>query len=142
MSYKLKHDFNKCDGCGKCVEACKKAHDGVSNNAIFSVNGKYAFFTCVQCPKPACAAACPVGALRREDGVVRLFLDLCVGCLNCVEACLFGVPKFNPYTGKINKCDVCIDRVKNGEDPYCVSACPTGALKLIKVEPKKGAKKK
>ncbi len=141
MSYKLKHTPDKCDGCQKCVEACRQAHNGVSNNGIFSLNGKFFFFTCVQCPKPACAAACPVGALQREDGVVKLYPDLCVGCMNCAEACPFGVPKFNPFTGIITKCDLCIDRLKKGEQPHCVSACPNGALKLLKIPAKKPVKK-
>ncbi len=142
MGYKLKHNPDKCDGCQKCVEACRQAHKGVSNNAIFELNGKFYYFVCVQCVKPACMNACPVGAFEKVEGVVKLYVDRCVGCLNCAEACPFGVPRFNPFTGVITKCDLCIDRVKAGEQPYCVSACPNKALQLLKMEPKAKPKPK
>jgi len=141
MAYVVEHDSSKCDGCLSCVDACSKAHHlppGVANCRILEVkevkNGevhkRYAYFACMQCRKPQCAEACPTGAMRRDGDVVRLLDELCVGCLNCVFACPWGVPVFNENTGKVSKCDLCIDRVKAGKEPYCVEACPNGALRV------------
>jgi Fe-S-cluster-containing dehydrogenase component len=139
MSYKIKHYPEKCNGCEECIKACKEHHDGLSNCAIYNLNGKYYYFACYHCKKPLCAEACPVGAMERKEEVVVFYPELCIGCLNCADVCPFAVPKFNKNTGKITKCDMCIERIKNGKLPYCVEACPNQALELIKVEPKRRA---
>jgi Fe-S-cluster-containing dehydrogenase component len=47
-----------------------------------------------------------------------------------MEACPWGVPRFNFYVGTIGKCDLCWERVAKGEKPFCVSACPNAALEI------------
>ena len=136
MPYKVVHNFEICDGCEECVKACAQNHFGLSNCNIFKVGDKFYYFSCMHCKKPQCGAACPVGAISIKDGVVTFNMELCVGCRNCVEACPWGVPKFNFNTGTINKCDLCYDRIIKGEMPFCVSACPNKALELKKIEPK------
>jgi carbon-monoxide dehydrogenase iron sulfur subunit len=32
------------------------------------------------------------------------------------------------------KCDLCIERTQAGEEPACVSACPTGALAFVEID--------
>ena len=144
MPYTIEYKQEKCDGCLSCVSACAESHEGVANCQILKVGKAFAYFSCMQCKRPQCAEVCPTGALRRENEIVVLITDLCVGCVNCVYACPWGVPKFNPHTGKINKCDFCKDRVAAGEKPYCVSACPNEALAVKEVKPpaKKTVKKK
>ncbi len=155
MAYTIEHDPSKCDGCLSCVKACSEAHnlpEGVANCQIFvlevtkgeEVQKTYAYFSCMHCRRPQCAEACPTGAMRREGDVVILVQELCVGCMNCVYACPWGAPVFNPNTGKVSKCDLCIERVKAGKKPYCVEACPNGALtvKEKKAPAKKAAAKK
>ncbi|MBX6423095.1 4Fe-4S dicluster domain-containing protein [Thermosulfurimonas sp. F29] len=143
MPYTVAHDSEKCDGCLSCVSACAEAHEGVANCWVVKVGDKFAYFSCMQCKKPQCEAACPTGAIRREDGVVLLVREICVGCVNCVYACPWGFPQFNPATGKVNKCDLCKERVAAGEKPHCVAACPNQALAVKEVKPpaKKPAKK-
>ncbi|MCG3141647.1 MAG: Formate dehydrogenase, nitrate-inducible, iron-sulfur subunit [Anaerolineae bacterium] len=86
---------------------------------------------CMHCIEPACAAVCPVGALvKTPQGPVTYDAEKCLGCRYCMAACPFNVPKFewassNP---RIRKCDMCADRIAQGELPACVGACPTGAL--------------
>ncbi|MDW8136228.1 MAG: 4Fe-4S dicluster domain-containing protein [Thermodesulfobacterium sp.] len=137
MSYSIIHLVEKCKGCGKCVLACRKTHEGVANCRVSKIGNQFAYFACLHCKKPQCAIACPVGAIRRIGDVVTLSLEECIGCQNCVEACPWGVPRFNPKTGAINKCDLCHLRVAKGDMPYCVAACPEQALEL-KVASTKG----
>ncbi|WP_022853766.1 4Fe-4S dicluster domain-containing protein [Thermodesulfatator atlanticus] len=155
MPYTIEHDPSKCDGCQKCVEACNKGHGfspGISNCRILSmkvvkdgeVKESFAYFSCMQCKKPKCADACPTGAMYRDASADVVFIDqkLCVGCLNCIFACPWGVPVFDPLTGVVTKCDLCYNRIKAGKKPYCVEACPNGALTVKeKKAPKKPAKK-
>lgn len=38
------------------------------------------------------------------------------------------MPQWNPETGKVGKCDLCMDRIDQGLEPACVSKCTTGCL--------------
>lgn len=44
------------------------------------------------------------------------------------QICPYNVPRQNKETGKWSKCDMCIDRVRDGLKPACVQSCPTGTL--------------
>ncbi|WP_461211291.1 4Fe-4S dicluster domain-containing protein [Desulfocurvus sp. DL9XJH121] len=44
------------------------------------------------------------------------------------EACPYDIPRIDKETGRIGKCDMCIDRVHNGMKPACVQTCPTGCM--------------
>ncbi len=155
MAWVVEHDPSKCDGCLSCVKACSEAHnlpEGVGNCQIFvlevakgeEIQKSYAYFSCMHCKRAQCEEACPTGAIRHEDGAVILVSEICVGCMNCVYACPWGAPVFNPNTGKVSKCDLCLSRIKAGKKPYCVEACPNGALTLKekKAPPKKAPAKK
>ena len=86
---------------------------------------------CMHCVDPNCVSACPVSALTKDPttGIVRYNPDACIGCRYCQLACPFNVPKFEydkPFP-KIVKCELCADRVAQGDLPACAAACPTGA---------------
>jgi len=146
MAYTVEHDPKKCDGCLSCVEACGRAHHfppGVANCRIMEFEvvedgekkKRFAYVFCMQCRKPKCEEVCPTGAIRREEEVVIMEAERCVGCLNCIFVCPWGIPVFNEGTGKVSKCDLCVARVKKGQKPYCVEACPNGALQVKEVKP-------
>jgi len=59
----------------------------------------------------------------------------------CVMACPFGVITVSSDGRGVLKCDMCIDRLERGEEPACVNACPTGALKFMDEEEANRAKR-
>ncbi|HNX84975.1 MAG TPA: 4Fe-4S binding protein, partial [Bacteroidales bacterium] len=95
---------------------------------------------CNHCAEPACASGCPALAYTiSPDGVVIHHTDRCMGCGYCTWRCPYGAPKINPALGYIEKCHFCADRTTQGVEPACVTACPTGALKMTEREEFDGA---
>lgn len=43
-------------------------------------------------------------------------------------ACPYDIPRLDPASGALTKCNMCIDRVCNGLLPACVKTCPTGTM--------------
>ena len=91
---------------------------------------------CMHCVEPTCALVCPADAIKvSEEGVVMSALKpRCLDCRNCVNACPFGVPKYNTAMHLQMKCDMCYDRSSEGLKPMCASVCPTGAISFGKYE--------
>ncbi len=44
------------------------------------------------------------------------------------QICPYNVPRRDMETGQWTKCDMCLDRVKEGRKPACVTSCPTGTM--------------
>lgn len=90
-----------------------------------------AFFVpkiCNHCRKSACTQVCPVGAsFHSPDGVVLIDKKHCVGCGYCVQACPYGCRYIDHEKGTADKCTLCYHRIKRGEAPACVNACPRNA---------------
>lgn len=86
---------------------------------------------CNHCAKPACVAACPTGAMYRDEeaGVVLHDDGRCIGCGACVWNCPYGAVSLSATTGVSQKCDSCIQLRRKGLQPACVAACPMGALR-------------
>ena len=57
-----------------------------------------------------------------------------MGCQSCVWACPYDAPQYNPETGRVHKCDGCIDRVEAGLRPVCVDACPYQLIEFGDIE--------
>lgn len=94
------------------------------------------FSTCNHCEDPLCEPVCPTGAMSsREDGIVFIAEDKCIGCMACQKACPWDIPVKNPETAKAVKCDLCMDRLDEGLRPACVTKCTTHALKLVELQP-------
>lgn len=45
-----------------------------------------------------------------------------------IDACPYNIPRLDPATKRLTKCDMCIDRVTAGMLPMCVKTCPTGTM--------------
>jgi formate dehydrogenase beta subunit len=85
---------------------------------------------CMHCNQPGCASACLVKAFEKtKEGAVIYHGNRCMGCRYCMISCPFDAPKYQydsplPY---VRKCTFCYDRQKEGKQPACAEACPTGA---------------
>ena len=137
-------DPSLCMGCRSCELACAVAHSKAkdlrkalrdderlgSRINVEASRGMAVPVHCKHCHEPACVLACPTGALHREgpNGPVLVDRTRCIGCKMCVQACPFGVITMGPDGKGVLKCDQCVDRLAKGQEPACVSACPTKAL--------------
>ncbi|MBT8334056.1 MAG: 4Fe-4S dicluster domain-containing protein [Deltaproteobacteria bacterium] len=88
---------------------------------------------CNHCQEPACLTSCFVAAYTKTpEGAVIYNQDVCVGCRTCMIACPFYIPTFrysSAFDPSIVKCIFCYDtRLKHGQPPACVEACPQEAL--------------
>lgn len=137
-----------CNGCKACQIACTDKHDtplGVNWRRVVEYTGGtwrqegdtwtqrvFSYYTsvaCNHCENPVCVTVCPTTAMtQREDGTVFVDDAKCVGCRYCEWACPYSAPQFNAESGHMTKCDLCFDYRESGQEPACVSACPSRAL--------------
>ena len=168
------YDTTRCIGCKTCVVACKQANElppdthnpetahmgaglydaptdlnAVTKNVIKLYKDgdtiSYMKAQCMHCVDPACAAACMLGSLHKDEvtGIVGYTPTYCVGCRYCMMACPFNVAKFEFHEAVPNivKCELCRHRVKDaattvngftrypaGQGPACCEVCPREAV--------------
>lgn len=152
MRYAFYFDQTRCMSCNSCSVACKdwnQVNPGKVRwrkvNTYKKDGGPVAMFnlamSCNHCEEPACMKACFYGAIKkRADGIVYVDRDLCQGLQACIQACPFAAThiaedKQEPtkkdswmIAHPMQKCDMCMNRVDNGEKPICVAACAGHAL--------------
>jgi len=134
-SYGLVIDTTKCTGCQACVKACNLRNDlpGEQSYIYGRVKGDehlrwFLMVQCQHCADPPCATVCPTNATYvRDDGVVLVDQELCVGCKYCIYACPYDARVFDEHRGVADKCWLCLDWVLAGGEPACVHACIPGA---------------
>lgn len=144
-----------CTGCKACEIACKDRKDlpvGVRWRRVYEYgggewlqdgdqmvpSGVFHYFVstaCMHCEEPICMEVCPASAIsKRDDGIVVINPDLCIGCRYCSWACPYGAPQFNEETKVMTKCDFCVELQAQGQNPACVDACPYRALEFGDIE--------
>jgi Fe-S-cluster-containing dehydrogenase component len=125
--YAMGVDVDRCIGCGRCVEACKRENDVPREPYYFRTwVERYVVTTqretAVDSPNGGIAGFPAVGG---EKGLLRTFFvpKLCNHCTNapCVQVCPVGAT-FSTEDGVVlvDK-DYCIGC------RYCIQACPYGA---------------
>ncbi|MBN1178704.1 MAG: 4Fe-4S dicluster domain-containing protein [Anaerolineae bacterium] len=159
-SWAMVIDLENCIGCDRCTYACQATNnlpDDIHWNVVtpeVTSMGKEYFLPrpCLHCENPPCTDVCPVGATyKREDGLVVMDYDKCIGCRYCQVACPYGARSFNwsppepgSYSpeygdpeveqrprGVVEKCTFCIHRIDAGlavgltpgEDVEATPAC-------------------
>lgn len=144
--YAFEVSLDRCTGCKACVSACHSLN-GLDDHEAWRDTGtllggvdlpgwqQTVTTTCHHCEDPACLNGCPVAAYEKdpENGIVRHLDDQCIGCSYCILKCPYDVPKYSKKRGIVRKCDMCHQRLAEGEAPACVQACPTEAIRIIKV---------
>ena len=155
-------DQERCVGCWSCAVICKSENDvplGMWWNRILSegealdtptmVGGRHELqwlpLACQHCDNAPCVKVCPVSATyHRDDGIVMMDNERCIGCRYCMIACPYGVRVFNwgaparptdfdtgmvaaRPIGTVEKCTFCVHRITDGQVPSCVWSCPEGA---------------
>lgn len=154
-------DLSRCKNLKKCQAACNHmhhVHPGQNWIKVYPMQDAertapyWQPTTCMHCDEPPCVKVCPVDAtFKRQDGIVLIDSDRCIGCRFCMAACPYSTRVFNweapePMTdetahehyscetsvpqkiGTVGKCDFCPDMTRRGELPHCVSACPNGVF--------------
>jgi len=152
--YAFFFDESRCVDCRACAVACRDWNDNEVGCAKFlrrftweegtfpELKMHTLFAPCYHCEEPACLKACPNGAIVKEDkyGAVLVDQERCEGCRSCWDACPYGAPRFaddSPKT-KMNKCNMCIDRLEQGQMPVCANSCLTRALDFGPLSEMKG----
>ena len=133
-------DHTRCIGCHACTVACKSEnHVPVGSFRTWvkyteagtfpEVKRSFSVLRCNQCTEAPCVEICPVTALdKRQDGIVDVDPDLCIGCKSCMHACPYDALYINEDSGVAEKCHFCAHRTEVGLAPACAVVCPTEAI--------------
>jgi phenylacetyl-CoA:acceptor oxidoreductase subunit 1 len=162
-------DLRRCVGCQTCTVACRHTNAtlpgvqwrwvlDVESGEFPDVRRTFVPVGCQHCAKPPCMYVCPTTATgQRDDGIVTIDYDLCIGCGYCIVACPYQaryrvkkpayayksqpmadeVARAHPERiGVATKCTFCIERVdaaqSNGKipgiDPEVTPACVSSCI--------------
>jgi tetrathionate reductase subunit B len=149
-------DLSVCNGCYCCQIACKDEH--VANDwspyakpqpdtgqfwigitemvrgQVPKVKVTYIPTLCHHCDEAPCIAGCKAEAIyKRDDGLVIIDADKCIGCKLCADTCPHDAIFFNEQLNIAQKCTGCahlLDNDAEWEVPRCVDQCPTDALRF------------
>ncbi len=133
MNYAWVIDQTKCIGCHACSTACKSENDvplgvhrtwvkAVEVGEFPNVRRHFAVLRCNHCADPPCVHICPVKAMyQREDGIVDIAHDRCIGCKACMQACPYDAIHIDPAENTVAKCHFCAHRIDKGFGMVCSS---------------------
>jgi Fe-S-cluster-containing dehydrogenase component len=157
-SFVMVIDLSKCRNARKCMDACQNHHqlrpEQHHINVLQMQDAEHTapYFMpkpCQHCDNPPCTKVCPVDAtFKRQDGIVLIDNERCIGCRFCIAACPYSArifqwtepkdsEKYKNLTyniesnvpqkkGTVSKCLFSADRLREDKLPSCVSSCPNG----------------
>lgn len=169
MRWGMVIDLVRCVGCQTCTIACKQENAlpaGVVWRFVADAEvGEYPEvrrlflpMQCMHCADPPCVPVCPTGASQqRENGIVWVDYQTCVGCGYCAVACPYRarhlIREANWYfpggptpaeqataqperRGVMTKCTFCVHRVdgamwdglRPGVDPAATPVCAVACI--------------
>ena len=150
MRWGMVIDLQKCIGCYSCMISCKEEHflprDVFWNRVLITHNGRFPAVTkeilpvlCNHCQEAPCLKVCPTNATtQRDDGIVMVDYDKCMGSRYCVIACpyqnrtylaeegelfkgwgltppeILGRKLYPLQTGTTVKCNFCVEKIDEG----------------------------
>ena len=149
-------DIEKCEDCNNCFLACKDEH--MDNhwpgyavaqprhgqrwmNILRKERGRFPTIDvayrptpCMHCDNAPCIEAATGGAVtKREDGIVLIDPDKARGQKALAKSCPYGAIWWNEAENVPQKCTFCAHLLDDGwQQPRCVQACPTGALRVMR----------
>ena len=152
-------DEAHCLACRQCMTDCALAH-AEAKSLVEAVTGEtpmqprvhvrtteqgVVLVRCQHCEDAPCIESCPKDAISRAegDGPVLIDADLCIGCRLCMKACPFDAISMSvAEERKVVKCDLCADRTEAGQEPACVLACPTKAIRYCELDEEMKARRR
>lgn len=137
-------DQSRCLGCKTCELRCAVERSSVSKALTEAVHEEIlprprvyvqwdgegsAPIQCRHCEDAPCLEICSTGAMKRDEETGCTYVDgeRCISCWMCIMVCPYGVIAPAVEKHAADKCDQCFQMA----EPYCLAACPTGALQLM-----------
>ncbi len=150
MKGMLSIDVDRCVSCKTCELECAVAHSEAGTLfAIMSAGEKAQRrivvesagqlsvpLQCRHCEDAPCVAVCPTQAMHKNGAEFPVLVDdsLCIGCHACISVCPFGVIFASAAGRAVVKCDLCVRRLAQGQQPACAAGCPTRAIRYTTAE--------
>ena len=156
--YALIIDVEKCEDCNNCFLACKDEHVGnewpgytvsqpLHGQRWINIRRKergqfplidvaYLPIPCMHCDNAPCIKAAKDGGVyKREDGIVMIDPSKAIGQKELIKSCPYDAIWWNEEKNVPQKCTFCAHLLDDGwKEPRCAQACPTGALKVHRVD--------
>lgn len=148
-------NLHRCIGCRTCTVACKMEHhlaEGIQRMRVLNDSGTTTYdvpagdypsvsfawrpVPCQHCDNAPCVSVCPTGAtFKRDDGIVMVDEDVCIGCGTCVDVCPYGARQLDPVAQIVQKCSLCAHRLDAGVGTtICQITCPNRAITVGDME--------
>ena len=138
--YTIVFDTKKCLDCKACTVACKFENDVPVGDDTYRLwvtelplqgafphlHQEFQPSQCQHCENAPCEQVCPTRATHRTpEGVVLVDYKKCILCKACMAACPYDARFVSEHHGAVEKCTMCMHRLKEGREPACVETCPT-----------------